>query len=132
MTADDDFDYDADYTYTPQPFPQPDGSVEWLALASRPFMDLFAAGDYVVRHRLDGPAVEWPDGTVEWYVDGWDSTHPDLCATAVDPDTDSEVLFGLCGHDDPVVRALAAANPNCAEEGQVWAELLDDGENMGD
>jgi len=21
-------------------------------------------------HRLDGPAVEWPDGDKEWYVDG--------------------------------------------------------------
>jgi hypothetical protein len=22
------------------------------------------------RHRVDGPAVEWPDGTCEWWVEG--------------------------------------------------------------
>jgi len=44
--------------------------------------DHFLGGPVIWRrgrefHRLDGPAIVWPDETVQWYINGWERPGPD-------------------------------------------------------
>ena len=71
-------------------------------------------------HRVLGPAFLRPDGYQEWWFRGEQTEHPDLCEQACSPaqtEQEKEQLVLLCLHDDPVVAAVAAHNPDCPEEG---------------
>ena len=71
-------------------------------------------------HRVSGPAIVRPGRRREWWVAGIATERPDLCEQAYAPARTSEErnkLAELCLHDDPVVAAVAAHNPDCPEEG---------------
>ena len=78
------------------------------------------------RHRTAGPAFTNPNGYQEWWVDDITTEYPDLCEQACAPAHTSEEknnLVLLCLHDDPVVAAVAAHNPDCPEEGTIAYNL---------
>ena len=79
---------------------------------------------YDKQHRVLGPAFISPgtNGYQEWWVNDEETKHPDLCEQACAPARTSEEktqLALLCLHDDPVVAAIAAHNPDCSEEGKT-------------
>ena len=71
-------------------------------------------------HRMSGPALTDPSGYQEWWVEDKESKKLELCEQASLPVQTVEGknrLVLLCLHDDPVVAAIAAHNPDCPEEG---------------
>ena len=82
-------------------------------------------------HNLTGPAFvlqrfKTGRNTVGWVVEGESSKKKELCEQAANPETSPETFYELCRDNDAVVRAVAAANPNCPPEWRTMAALFDD------
>lgn len=76
-------------------------------------------------HNFTGPATVFnrENWVSQWWVHGVESNFISECETAANLSTDSQTLFHLCEHEDFVVRAIAAANPQCPEGGKILQGL---------
>jgi len=70
------------------------------------------------QHRVDGPAVEWADGSIFWYLNGL--RHREDGPALEWPNKDNECFL----HNDVILH------PECFESMKTWLQYLNDNEEQ--